>query len=242
MDNFLEYATKALNPITVNGTRVDSMKPPKTVFSYYMQSSYDDWRKYMSNYYLYLPFVGVVTLDAERYIGHTMSCKLIFDIRTGSLKYDVLSDGVLMQSHSGQIRINTPVTAASPYASSMNKVVGAVEAVGGAGSVMMGNLGGISQTSRGFMDAAKPVPKKSTGGFTPSVNVFDSLHVYLMVETPEIYYGDGVLERYGKPDNRFITIGSCSGYVEIADAELHTSATEEEQIEILTLLMQGVII
>lgn len=240
--DFNEYYAKAIAPITINGREVKSFSQPKTVFNIFLEPAYDDWRRYMSNYYLYLPFVGIVSLDSERYINHYFSCKLTFDIRTGSMKYDLLSDNVVMESHSGQIRVNFPVTAASPYAASLNKVVSSVEAVGSGVSMATGNLGAAKGLANGLMDAVKPVQKKSTGGFTPSVNIFDSLHVYLLSETPEIYYGDGIQERYGYPDNQFGTIGSFSGYVEIADAELQTRATETEQNEILTLLMQGVII
>lgn len=236
--------SKILAPITIGGKKVESAKHPKLVFSQYITPPTDDWRDYMSNWYIYLPYVGVIQLDPERYINHKMSCLLMFDIRTGALKYDLLSDDVLMESHSGAIRQTFPVTAASPYTTSFNKLTGAVESVvGGAANVASGHLLGAAGTiARGFTDVIKPIPKKSTGGFSPAVNLFDSLHIYIMIESPDIYYGDGIRERYGMPDNRFVSIGSLSGYVELADVELSTSATEAELEEIESLLLAGVVI
>lgn len=230
--------------LTVSGLRVDRAKPPKRIFNYFLQPAYDDWRQYMCNYYLYLPYVGVVGIDAEKYVNHMLSADLIFDIRTGSLKYNILCDATVLDSFAGNVRISLPVTAASPFSASMNKVVTATETtVGTVLNAASGNgVGAVRDAARGLMEIAKPVQKKSTGGYSPSTSIFDSLHVYLIAEAPEVYYGDGIQERYGYPDNQFETIGSFSGYVEIADAELQTRATETEQNEILTLLMQGVII
>lgn len=234
--------TEALAPIRIPGKRVDTLKPPKTIFNFYMEPAYDDFRQYLSNYYLYLPFVGIIGIDSERYVNHYMSCKLMFDIRTGSMKYDLLSDNVLQESHTGQIRVNFPITAATPYAASMNKMMSGAEAVVGAAGVASGNLSSLASVGTGLMDVVKPIQKKSTGGFTPSVNIFDSLHVYLMVETPEIYYGDGIVERYGLPDNRYVTLGELSGYVELNDVDLHVTATDAEIDEIRGLLSGGVVI
>lgn len=230
--------------LTVSGLRVNRPKPPKRIFNYFLQPAYDDWRQYMSNYYLYLPYVGVVGIEAEKYVNHMLSADLIFDTRTGSLKYNILCDATVLDSFTGNVRVSLPVTAASPFSASMNKVVTATETtVGTVLNAASGNVSGaVMDYVGGLTEIVKPVQKKSTGGYSPSTSIFDSLHVYLIAEAPEVYYGDGIQERYGYPDNQFGTIGSFSGYVEIADAELQTRATETEQNEILTLLMQGVII
>lgn len=236
--------------INIPGTKVDSIKPPKRIINVYMYPPYNDFRQYMSNYYLFLPFVGIVSIDAERYINHTMSIDLMFDLKTGNLKYNILSDGVLMQSHEGSVRVNCPVTAASPMAAARSKIAGTEEAIGGIASVALGAYsgnagavaGGLQNVGSGLMEILKPVPKKSTGGFTSSTSVYDSLHVYLMIETPEIYFGDGITERYGRPDNRYTKIGNLSGYVELSDIDLHVTATESELEEIKSLLSGGVVI
>lgn len=230
--------------LRVSGLRVNSAKPPKRVFNYYMEPAFDDWRRYMANYYLYLPYVGVVGIDAEKYVGHTMSLDLIFDTRTGSLKYNLLCDNVVLNSYAGDVRISMPVTASSPFSASRNRVVTATETgVGAITSMARGNfIGAIEGTAKGLMDITKPLQKNSLGGYSPSTSVFDSLHVYLIVEAPEIYYGDGIVERYGLPDNRYETIGNLSGYVELTDVDLHVVATDAEIDEIKSLLFGGVVI
>lgn len=236
--------------ININGIKVDNVRPPKRVVNWYMSPPFQDFRQYMSNYYLFLPFVGIINLDAVRYIGHTLSIDLIYDPRTSNLKYNIMSDGVLMQSHEGSVRVNCPVTAASPMAAARSKLAGAEEALGGmvtAGAGAMGMnggaiLGGLSSAGAGLSEILRPIPKKSTGGFTSSTSVYDSLHIYLMIETPEIYYGDGIIERYGLPDNRYTKIGNLSGYVELTDVDLHVAAADAELDEIRALLSNGVVI
>lgn len=236
--------------VQVSGYRVNNINPPKTVASMYLQPAYNDWRQYMANYYLYLPFIGVIPLDSAKYVNHEFSIDLLFDVRTGNLKYNLKSDDVVLESHEGCIRVNMPVTASSPYAAAHAKIGGVTETVNSSiGAILsaksgnvMGVINGVEGTAKGIMDIVKPVQQTANGGFTPSTSIYDSLHIYLITETPEIYYGDGIESRYGYPDNRFISIGSCSGYVEIADVELNTSATESEQEEIKSLLMGGIVV
>lgn len=245
-DNALATLWKEAGYIDIMGRQVDRVNGPKRCVSMYMQPAYDDFRMYMANYYLYLPFVGIVNLDAEKYLLHTMSVDLIFDIRTGNLKYNILSDNVLMDSFAGSVRVNMPVSGGSPLQAAQYRMAGMArmafdtsKAVGSGGATLVedGNT-----MAKGLFNLIKPTPKGTQGQFSPSTAIKDSLHIYLMVETPEIYYGDGIEERYGYPDNRFVSIGSCTGYVEIADVELNTSATESEQEEIKSLLMGGIVV
>ena len=250
-DNIFTETWKEAGHIDIMGRQVTRINPPKRCVNIYLEPAYLDWRMYMSNYYLYLPYVGVISIDSERYVGHTLGIDLFFDIRTGNLKYNILSDNVLMESHEGSCRVNLPVSGGSPLQAAKEKIGGLAElayqggvAIGSGGAniakgVMTGNP---LEGAKGLYNIIKPTPKNSTGGFSPSTAIQDSLHIYLMVETPEIYFGDGIQSRYGYPDNRFVSLGSVSGYVEVGDVELRTRATETEQNEILALLMQGVII
>lgn len=235
MDNFIDSI-----PLTVSGKRVTKISPPKRVCDYYFKPPFNDWRLYMSNYYLYLPYVGVITLDAERYINHQLNIDLIFDIRTGNLKYNLLSDGTLMESHEGSIRVNFPVTSASPYASASHKIASVEQAIGGVVGVASGNYTQITSVATGVINAVKPAPKKPTGGFTSGTAVNDSLHIYLLVETPEIYVDENLINNYGRPCNIWSTIGSHTGYIQIDDIRLTGDIPADDKEEILATLKSGV--
>lgn len=228
--------------LTVSGLRVNRPKPPKRIFNYFLQPAYDDWRQYMSNYYLYLPYVGVVGIEAEKYVNHMLSADLIFDTRTGSLKYNILCDATVLDSFTGNVRVSLPVTAASPFSASMNKVVTATETtVGTVLNAASGNVSGaVMDYVGGLTEIVKPVQKKSTGGYSPSTSIYDSLHVYLITETPEIIVDEGLKSNYGMPCNIWSSIGSHSGYLEVDDIRLRGAIPPDDKAEILNALKSGI--
>lgn len=100
---------------------------------------YRDFRDYepFSDYSLYIPFCGIVPLQAIECINTSMSIKMIIDLLTGSCTAVVFTNGVPYKYINGQIGIEVPVTGRdmSSYA---NTVLGA--ALGGAaGGAMTAN-------------------------------------------------------------------------------------------------------
>lgn len=234
--------------LTVSGYRVTGFGNVKTVFSRYMSPAYDDWRQYMSNYYLYLPFVGIIPIESEKYIGHTMSCKLFFDIRTGNLKYYIESDGVCLEQHEGSVKVEMPCTSASPFASAQSKIGGASEMLSGtigtitniASGNLSGTLQGVVSLGNNVRNIARPMQQGVNGGFSPSTAIHDSLHVYLMVETPEIIIDEALKSNYGMPCNIWSSIGSHKGYMEVDDIRLKGAIPPDDKAEILNALKNGI--
>lgn len=253
MANMLDLALgdiQNLITLEVQGRKVTGTKPPKNIVSMFLAAPFDDFRAYMSNYYLYLPFAAFVNLDAEKYLNKQFDIDLLYDPRTSNLKYFLKSDGVIVEMKEGCVRVNMPVTAASPYQTAMQKIGGLESIAGGAvGTISGASVGSVDTVLKsvkgaatGIFDLMKPPKKFTQGGFTPSTAIYDPLEVFLLIETPEIYYGDGIRDRYGLPDNRFVRVADVSGYCEIASVELHADATEAELNEIKTLLSSGVFI
>lgn len=235
--------------ITINGTEVVRCKPPKTVVSRYIAPIYDDWRQYYTNYYLYLPFVGIVSLDAERYVGHTLTVRLFVDVRTANIKFYILSDDVLMEQYESSCRVSLPCSSASPYSATRSKVASAEQllvgdTVGLVGSIASGSVGGgYGSVKQGVKDAyniISPIPKKSVGSFSPSTSIYDSLHVYLMTETPEIIVDEALKSNYGMPCNIWSSIGSHSGYLEVDDIRLKGAIPPDDKAEIMSALQNGI--
>ena len=74
-----------------------------------MQNDFRDYEPY-SDYSLYIPFVGIIQLQAIECINTTISVKMIVDLITGSATAVVFTNGVPYKYLDGQIGIDMPVT------------------------------------------------------------------------------------------------------------------------------------
>lgn len=72
-------------------------------------NSFLDYAPY-TEYELYVPFCGVTKIDAADILGHTLNVKMIADLTTGSCTAFVMADALVIQSLSGSIAVEIPVT------------------------------------------------------------------------------------------------------------------------------------
>lgn len=72
-------------------------------------NSFLDYAPY-TEYELYVPFCGVTKIDAADILGHTLNVKMITDLTTGSCTAFVMADDLVIQSLSGSVAVEIPVT------------------------------------------------------------------------------------------------------------------------------------
>lgn len=74
---------------------------------------------------LYIPYVGVESLDAGACIGRTVSLKYIFDLTTGTCEVHILIDGVLWRICPAQIGVEIPfsVQNVSAYLQNISSII-----------------------------------------------------------------------------------------------------------------------
>lgn len=72
-------------------------------------NSFLDYAPY-TEYELYVPFCGVTKIDAADILGHTLNVKMIADLTTGSCTAFVMADDLVIQSLSGSVAVEIPVT------------------------------------------------------------------------------------------------------------------------------------
>ncbi len=88
-----------------NGDRI-------TLFSTSFEGVYGDWRDYtFFTYELYLPYVGFIELDPQKYVNKMVSCEMMFDITTHNLRYFIFADGVISDRVDGSVGVNIPLMA-----------------------------------------------------------------------------------------------------------------------------------
>ena len=191
---------------------------------------------------IFLPFVGVISVQVDDVIKRTLSVSYNIDIISGATVASIKSGESVLYTYNTNVILRHPISQSSygPLYQSIlgmvgNTVNGAVSggiggAVGGAlGSAVNVALSKHSNISRGG----------SIGGAT---GVLGNFTPYLIIHRPLQSLASGFAHFKGYPSNITGTIGSVSGYTEIESVHLNNIAcTDIERDEIMTLLYNGII-
>lgn len=184
---------------------------------------------------LYLPFIGIVPLDVADVTRASISVKYGVDVLTGACLASVSvqrdnAGGVLYQ-YSGNCACQYPLSSGS-Y---MGMLTGAIGAVG---SLAKGNIFGTALSIAGMHTSIE-----HSGGFSGNAGAMGGKKPYLIVSRPQTAMNDGFPAIQGYPSNVFVTLGSCTGYIQVADCHVENiSATDKELEKIKQLLKEGVIL
>lgn len=196
--------------------------------------------------YCYLPFIGIVELNADDVVNSTLAIKYKIDVLTGCClaqltvkKYGL--DAVLY-TYTGNCAVQMPITSGN-YLSTVSSLLGAV--VSGAAAVATGGalapvaIGAAANALGGGARASVAM----SGSLGSNAGAMGSRKPYLIIKRVEQADANGYNEFYGYPTNKRVNLSQLSGYVRVKEINLSgTNATEEEQNEIVALLREGVIL
>lgn len=170
---------------------------------------------------IYLPGYGFIALNADNYQGQSsISVQATLDSFTGEITY--LVDG----KAKGTCTTGYPVQVGT---SQKGNVMGAVSGV--AQAVQSGYMGNVAGAIAGGFNAVRsaigidPSSVGSMGGST-AFNAYKNILVLVMSHNTNVD-PSSVGSTIGRPLNAVRNIGSLSGYVQTADAEVQTSAPDE---------------
>ena len=184
---------------------------------------------------LYLPFIGIVSLDVADVTRSTISVKYGVDILTGACLASVYvqrdnSGGVLYQ-YSGNCACQYPLSSGS-Y---MGMVTGAI---GAAGSLAKGNIFGTAISIAGMHTNIE-----HSGGFSGNSGAMGIKKPYLIISRPQSVMNDGFPSIQGYPSNYYTRLGNCSGFAQVSECHVENiPATDKELDKIKELLKEGVIL
>lgn len=196
--------------------------------------------------YCYLPFIGIVELNADDVVNSTLGIKYKIDVLTGCClaqltvkKYGL--DAVLY-TYTGNCAVQMPITSGN-YLSTVSSLLGAV--VSGAAAVATG--GALAPVAIGAaanaMGGGARASVAMSGSLGSNAGAMGIRKPYLIIKRVESADANGYNEFYGYPTNKRVNLSQLTGYVRVKDINLSgTNATEDEQNEIVTLLKEGVII
>ena len=192
---------------------------------------------------IFLPYVGVRSLQIDDVVGKTLSVEYNIDVLSGATVASIKCGNSVLYTYNTSLIAYHPISQSS-YGLLFQSVAGAMGNVlsgavsGGIGGAVGGGLGSAinvalskhSTVSRGGSIGAN---SGCLGSFTP----------YLIIHRPIQSLASGFAHFKGYPSNITATLGSVSGYTEVESIHLNGfSATDSEKAEIEALLYNGVIL
>ena len=206
-------------------------------------NNYLDYTPY-TKAYCYLPFIGIVELNADDIIGHGVEITYKVDTYNGSCIALITtsrqgSAEVVTYQFSGNCSVAVPITSgvmSAAQSALIGLATGALTATGvGAGA-------GAAVAASGIAKGA--VAKNSvqhSGSFGSSYGAMGIKIPYLIIKRPKQVVVPGYNETYGFPAHKRVTISSCQGFLKAIEVEvISPTATEEEKKLIEEMIKSGI--
>lgn len=218
----------------------------------------------------YLPFVGIVQLNADDIIGRAVNITYRIDEYNGSCiamikcakttqhQEEPINFEALLYQFEGNCAVEVPLSGGSQANIKIAAMTGimqlATSVVGGAyGGMMSGNPaaavgGGVMGLGQGLASAAssllhaKSYVQKS-GQFGASYGAMGVKKPFLIINRPVQVEVVNYNEEYGFPAHKFVNIGSCYGFLRCREVNVISArATNEEKARIEQYLKTGVFV
>lgn len=164
---------KTYDDLTVQ-TIGNSTAPIVNIGSYKFSKEYNSFADYApyTDVKLYLPFVGVVPIDTNLFMGAgggetaTLNIKSQYDIQSGLITYFIMRNKTMISSVSGRMAVEVPVSLQSgldTFSTISSNFVG--KATSFAGNIATGNpIGMVADIAQGSATAPPQTVFASTGG------------------------------------------------------------------------------
>lgn len=198
-----------------------------------------------SKFSIYLPYIGVKEVDANDFVGHTISVMYRGDVVTGGVTAYILKDGSVMYQYSGCCALNIPLTAdgwgstiAGAVQIATSIVSGAVS--GGAAGVAAGAAKGAASVAANPSLLSPQVMR--SGAISGGAGCMGVQYPFVIREAVRFHSTAGFNTVSGYPSYYFKSLSSIHGFTTCHDVHLtNIPGTQGEIAEIERLLKEGVI-
>ena len=223
--------------------------------------NYLDYAPYTS-VHMYLPFVGIVQLNADDIIGHAVNVTYRIDEYNGSCiamiscakttqhQSEEYNFSCLQYQFEGNCSVEVPLSGGSQANIKVAAMTGILQIAsstlggtfsGGLTGGLMGAAQGLSSAAQTIMHAKSSVQK--SGQFGASYGAMGVKNPFIIVNRPVQVAVLNYNEEYGFPAHKFVTIGACTGYLRCREVNVISSrASNEEKVRIEQLLKSGVFV
>ena len=195
---------------------------------------------------LYLPFIGIVSLDTADVMRGKIGVKYNVDVITGtvvatvSVERDNGAGGVIYQ-YTGSCCEAYPLSSGS-YMGILTGVLGI--AAGVAGTIATGGAAAPALLGGAAGLTAMHTKVEHSNGFSGNAGAMACKTPYLIISRQQTAMSNGIAGEGGYPSNSYIVLNQCRGFTKVKYIHLTgiRGATDGEHDEIIRLLTEGVII
>ena len=240
----------------VQGKKLNNTLKKYHIGSMGIHKVYNDYRDFLCEYSIYLPFSGIHRLDADVIVGNTLNIYADIDFLTGSILYHLIVDNGIysrdIYTFTGDCAIELPITGndySAKYESVMNGIFSGVGMIAGAaagGPVgAMAGAGGVSALTTGLKTIGNAATVKGnymqTGKLVPNSCALSVLYPYLIVSTPQDVSPDYTSLK-GRPTHKMLKLNLLNGFAIVSNINLDSIpyATDEDKEDLRNLLANGV--
>lgn len=213
--------------------------------------------------YLALPYAGVHQLAISKYINKRVQIKLAVDITSGACEYHVYSNNVEMDSFTGSMGTQIPLTAednARQVSGLQNGIIqtvsglaqiglsaGATVASGGTLTpvAIAGGVSGANTMAQGLQNMQKEfidAPIQTKGASVGNLGDFGINSIYFIFAWANSITPKNELNLVGKPSNQGGAVNSFAGFLKCSAFNLADgfAGTQTEAEEISAIMANGV--
>lgn len=211
--------------------------------------AYLDYEPYTSCQ-IFLPYIGVHSLSMDDIMGKTVQVVYRVDLMTGVCGAYILCDGILLYTFTGECSAQIPVSGTS-YQSIIQSAINITTATAIAPGKQKKSDGSTAPSQKPQALASslasnvmsiKPDVAR-TGSVGGNVGMLGAQKPYLIFSVPRTCLPKGQNKYLGYPTFMTVKLSEVEGYTEIENVRLNNmTCTEEEKIEILQILKEGVIL
>lgn len=194
---------------------------------------------------IFLPFIGFKELDADDIMGKTIALQYMIDILTGACVAELKCGDTVLYTWSGNCANEVPISG-SDWRGAIASAIGIAATVAGTALVTGGATAPMAASMVASVGAnsmnLKPTINRS-GAISGSAGYMGQKRPYIIRSIPNLVIPADQNKFIGYPSFVTTSLGSLTGYNEIASIHLEgIPATGNELAEIETLLKGGVIL
>lgn len=193
---------------------------------------------------LYLPFIGIVSLDNADVMRASIHIVYHVDVLSGAClaEVKVTRDGAggTLYQYTGNASVTLPISSGSymGIVSSIASIAGGIAgtiASGGAALPMLASAAGSALNARAKVE--------HSGSFSGNAGAMGGKIPYLIISRPQVALADNFQKYIGFPANYTTKLSACSGFVKVLECHIeNVNATSSELTEIESLLKGGIIV
>lgn len=196
---------------------------------------------------IYLPFIGLRSLNANECIGGTLSIKYYTDMLTGVSVCMVLvsrtgSNNTILYTFDCNVGMQIPLTSEN-YSNVISNLLSAGVAAGvsaatfgvgaiGAAAAQAGAIGAAGSAANALSGMGSPDLTQS-GNLSANSGMLCYKKPYVCIQMPVPTTPANFSSEKGRPSNIYMNLGSCSGYTVISNLHADISGASDKEITMI---------